>query len=142
MFKQIEILLEGWNPDADAPLTDADLARVRAAARGAQPVDPVRAFVRGRVLRAGAAAWVATDKHLVLLHTARGRGDQALAWNQVQDLTLQPGRYGMALALQAGAQRHSMFAADPDMARAFAAFMVQHQGRSTATSAAKTTVVA
>lgn len=139
MFKQIEILLEGWNPDADAPLTGDEAARVRAALRAD---DQVRAFVRGRVLRAGAALWVGTDKHVVLLHTGRGRSDLALAWSQVQDLSLETGRYGMALALQAGAVRHSMFAADPDMARAFAALLAARQHHGTAPAAAEPVAVA
>lgn len=139
MFKQIEILLEGWNPDADAPLTGDEVARVRTALR---PDDPVRAFVRGRVLRAGAALWVGTDKHVVLLGTGRGSADLAVAWSQVQDLSLKTGRYGMALALQAGTVRHSMFAADPDMARAFAALLAPRQLHSTAPAAAQPVAVA
>ena len=119
MFKQIEILLAGMNPEAGGPLNDQELSRVRQAL---MPDEQLNGFVRGRVVRGGAALWVLTDQRLLLLKQGLlNRSVTPLAWAQVQQLTLERGRYGSTVALFTADKRWSLFAADTGLARSFVA---------------------
>ena len=119
MFKQIEILLAGMNPEAGGPLNDRELSKVRAALL---PDEQLTGFVRGRVVRAGTALWVLTDQRVLLLKQGLLNSSVTpLAWNEVQGVTLERGRYGSTVALFTPLRRVSLFAADPGLARNFAA---------------------
>jgi hypothetical protein len=117
VLQQIEILLEGLNPYADGPLTEPEQARLRGLLHaGETPA----AFVRGRVVRAGAGLWVLTAQRLLLLQDGRRPKVDELPRAAVPPLTVQRGRYGSTLVLEGGGQRHAIFGAEPDAARAFA----------------------
>ncbi len=119
MFKQIEILLAGMNPEAGGPLTDQELSRVRAALAHDEHL---QAFVRGRVVRGGATLWVLTDQRLLLLKQGLLNSSVTpLAWAEVQGVSLERGHYGSTVALFTPLRRVSLFAADDGLARSFAA---------------------
>jgi hypothetical protein len=122
VLKQIEILIEGSNPEADGPLTEAETQRVRAVLAAGEEVE---AFVRGRVLRAGAGLWVLTPKRLLMLDM-RGRGStDRFALTELRALELQRGRYGHCVAVQAQGRRRSLFGADAELACTFTAALAQ-----------------
>lgn len=119
MFKQIEILLEGMNPEAGGPLNDQELSRVRAAMA---PDEQLQGFVRGRVVHGGVALWVLTDQRLLLLKKGLLNSSATpLALNALRQVTLERGRYGSTVALFTADQRVSLFAADVGLARSFVA---------------------
>lgn len=119
MFKQIEILLEGMNPEAGGPLNDQELSRVRGALA---PDEHLQGYVRGRVVRGGVALWVLTDQRLLLLKKGLLNGSVTpLAWGAVKSVTLERGRYGSTVALFTADKRVSLFAADAGLARSFVA---------------------
>lgn len=119
MFKQIEILLAGMNPEAGGPLNDQELSRVRAALAHDEQL---HGYVRGRVVRGGAALWVLTDQRLLLLKQGLlNRSVTPLSWTEVQAVSLERGRYGSTVALFTPLRRVSLFAADDGLARSFAA---------------------
>lgn len=117
MFKQFEILLEGFNPEAGGPMTADELSRVRAAM---QPQEQLLSFVRGRIVGAGTGLWALTDQRLLTLRSGRRGQADAFGMGQIQQMELQPGRYGSTLALYTADQRLSLFAAEPALAAAFA----------------------
>lgn len=118
VFKQFEILLEGMNHEASGPLTDLELSRVRSAL---QPGEHLCSFVRGRIVGAGTGLWVLTEQRVVRLQDGRRRNVDTLPLAQVQEVSLQAGRYGHTVAIAAAGQRLSIFAADAGLARAFVA---------------------
>lgn len=122
MFKQIEILIEGTNPEAAGPLTDSELSRVRAVL---QPDEHLSSFVRGRVVGAGGALWALTERRLLRLADSRRHSAETVALDRVQAIEYARGRYGHTVAVQADGQRHALFAANPALAQSFAGALGQ-----------------
>jgi hypothetical protein len=122
VFQQIEILIEGMNPEAGGPLSDNELSRVRAAL---QPDEHLGAFVRGRIVGAGGGLWVLTERRVLTLQDGRRRGVGTLPVSAVQRLTLEAGRYGSTVALYTADERKSLFAAHPGLAQTFAAALAR-----------------
>lgn len=114
MFKQIEILLEGRNPDADGPLTEAEQQAVRPLL---QPGETMRGYVRGRVVGAGSSLWMLSSQALHLLDSGRHR-PVSLPLASVQAVDSLNGRYGQTLVLIAADQRRSIFGAHRQLAAA------------------------
>lgn len=139
MFQQFEILIEGMNPEAGGPLTEGELARVRAAL---QPDEHLSSFVRGRIVGAGGGLWVLTEQRVLRLQTGRRRAVNALPLAAVQRVSLQAGRYGSTLALFTADQRLSVFAAHAGLARAFVAALARSLPAGAAPAAEDTTVAA
>ena len=117
MFKQIEILLEGFNPEADGPLSAAELSRLR---RAVPAGETLQAYVRGRVVGAGEALWALTGQQLVVVRSSRRGQADSLPLQALQQLDVQAGRYGMTLALTTTDQRLAIYAADAALAEIFA----------------------
>lgn len=118
MFQQFEILIEGMNPEAGGPLTEGELARVRAVL---QPDEHLGSFVRGRVVGAGGGLWVLTEQRLLMVPEGRRRAVVTLPLKAVQRVSLEAGRYGSTVAAFTADQRLSLFAVHPGLARAFVA---------------------
>lgn len=116
MFKQFEILLEGFNPEADGPMTADELSRLR---RALPAGEALQAYVRGRVVGSGEALWALTDRQLVVLRSGRRGQATTLPLNALQLLEAQAGRYGTTLALSTADQRLAIYAADPALAQVF-----------------------
>ncbi len=117
MFKQFEILLEGFNPEADGPLTAAELSSLR---RALPAGETLQAYVRGRVVGAGEALWALTGQQLVVVRSGRRGQADSLPRQALQQLDMQAGRYGMTLALTTADRRLAIYAADAALAEIFA----------------------
>lgn len=124
MFQQFEILMEGFNPAATGPLTDAELSAARNAM---QPGEHLGSFVRGRTVSAGNTLWVLTESAVWVLQSGRRRSASRLNLTDVSRITLERGRYGTTLALYTAGQRVAVFGADEALARVFAAAFTQAQ---------------
>jgi hypothetical protein len=115
VFKQIEILLEGRNPDGDGPLTEAEGEALR---RLLQPGETLRGYVRGRIVGAGSSLWVLTDQALHMLDDGRRQPKASLPLAALQAVDSLGGRYGQTLVVMSAARRHSIFGAHRQLAAA------------------------
>ncbi len=122
MFKQIEILIEGMNPESGGPLTANELSRVRAVM---QPDEHLSSFVRGRIVGGGAGLWVLTEKRVLMLKS--GWNSSVITWSlsDVKRAVDERGRYGHTLALFTAGQRLSIFGAHGGLAGAFTAALAR-----------------
>lgn len=121
MLEQIEILLEGRNPYADAAITGRLADAVRAALRDGEALT---AFVRGRIVGAGAGLWVLTDRRLLAFDPAGRVPVRDLGVEGVEALDVEAGRYGSTVGLTLRGRRAALFACHPGLASSFARALV------------------
>ncbi len=104
-----EILIEGGNPYADGPLSEAERHRLQGA--GLDP-DAPEALAIGRVVRGGRWVWVLASDRLVLLGMRYRDSVDTLARHDITHIESETGRYGETLRLQTAQGNWSMYAVD------------------------------
>ena len=111
-----ELLIEGDNPYSASLLQAADVAPLQTHITA---TDQVVAYVLGRVVLAGRALWVLTDRQLLITEPGSGHSVQAVPLSQIAAAQCLRGKYGYTLRITIARQQFSMYGASAALATAF-----------------------
>lgn len=124
--EQLEILLEGFVPNAEQLLPHSDVDLIR----NHLPRDEaICAFATGRAVGAGRSVWVITTRSLLVVQTGKVAGVRSFPLEQIEQVEAEEGRYGVTLRAQCANARPSLYG----VPMSFAVLALRALGRPAAT---------
>lgn len=104
--EQVEILFEGFNPNAAKLLPHSDVDLIR----NHLPRDEaICAFATGRAVGTGRTVWVVTTRSLLVVQTGKVAGVRSFPLEQIERMDAEVGRYGHTLRVHGTSARPSLY---------------------------------
>ncbi len=106
--EQLEILVEGGNPQAGQLLPQADVDLIR---NHLNRDERICAYVSGRAVGAGRVIWVVTTQSLVVAHTSKRPSVRKHALERIERADAEQGRYGTGMSVLLPGMRLGLYGA-------------------------------